>query len=69
MRLESVADVSLPCLCVAGPWEGQDVSVTVTFEPESVNAVTDMLTITGGVHGEYKCNLKGVAKAPGPQVI
>lgn len=44
------------------------MSVTVTFEPESVNAVTDLLTITGGAHGEYKCNLKGVAKAPGPQV-
>lgn len=53
---------------VAGPWEGQDVTVTLTFEPESVNAVTDTLTISGGAAGEYRVQLKGVAKAPAPQV-
>lgn len=53
---------------MAGPWEGQDVTVTLTFEPESVNAVTDTLTVSGGAAGEYKVQLKGVAKAPAPQV-
>jgi hypothetical protein len=42
--------------------------VTVTFEPEGVSSVSDLLTITAGAFGEYQCNLKGNAKPPLPQV-
>jgi hypothetical protein len=44
------------------------VKVTITFEPESISTVMDVLTINGGASGEYKCTIQGLAKPPVPQV-
>lgn len=70
--------LSVPKICLkqklyvrdmpTGGWEGQEVKVPITFEPESIGTVCNTLTITGGVNGKYNWVLKGTATAPVPQV-
>jgi len=54
-------------VAAADGWEGQEVSVTVTFEPEGLGEVKDTLTITSDKGGEYSCALHGQCTPALPQ--
>jgi len=48
-------------------FDGIEVSVTVTFEPEALGEVKDTLTITSDTGGEYSCALNGQCTPALPQ--
>ena len=48
-------------------WEGDDVRLSVTFEPSEIGVVRDVLTVTSPVSGEYLCDIVGTCVAPLPQ--
>jgi hydrocephalus-inducing protein len=51
----------------ADGFDGIDVSVEVTFEPEALGEVKDILTITSDAGGEYSCALNGQCTPALPQ--
>jgi len=48
-------------------WDGQDVKVTVEFEPEGLGEVRDVLKVRHPKFGEYECELIGKCKPQLPQ--
>ena len=52
---------------VGDDWEGKEVQLQIRFEPEALGAISDVLVIDGGDHGEYKATLTGVCKRPEPR--
>jgi len=57
---------SLPVDASEG-WDGQEVSVTVTFEPETLGEVEDTLVVSSDTGGEYTCALHGQCTPALPQ--
>jgi hydrocephalus-inducing protein len=51
----------------AESFDGIEVSVAVTFEPEALGEVKDTLTITSDTGGEYSCALNGQCTPALPQ--
>jgi hydrocephalus-inducing protein len=52
--------------CVNG-WEGDDVRLSVSFEPIEIGVVRDTLTVTSATWGEYQCDLIATCTPPLPQ--
>eukprot|EP01034_Spumella_vulgaris_P022205 gene22205-28319_t len=53
---------------VAAGWDGDDVRLSVVFEPTEIGEVRDLLTVSSpGEGGEYQCELIGNCVAPMPQ--
>jgi hypothetical protein len=51
---------------VAG-WEGEEVKLSVTFDPSELGTVRDVLTVTSPLGGEYQCAILATCVAPLPQ--
>jgi len=51
----------------AESFDGTEVSVAVTFEPEALGEVKDTLTISSDTGGEYSCALNGQCTPALPQ--
>jgi hydrocephalus-inducing protein len=52
---------------VSGGWDGEDVRLSVVFEPTVIGEVRDTLTVASPEGGEYLCELIGNCTAPMPQ--
>ena len=51
----------------ANGWEGDDVRLSVSFEPTEIGTVRDVLTVTSPISGEYLCDIIATCTAPVPQ--
>jgi hypothetical protein len=52
--------------CVNG-WDGDDVRLSISFEPIEIGVVRDTLTVTSSTWGEYQCDLIATCTPPLPQ--
>ena len=48
-------------------WDGDDVRLSVSFEPTEIGTVRDVLTVTSPMFGEYLCDVIATCTAPVPQ--
>jgi hydrocephalus-inducing protein len=57
----------LPVEASVNGWDGDDVRLSISFEPIEIGVVRDTLTVTSSAWGEYQCDLIATCTPPLPQ--